>query len=187
LTLALPLLRIDVGQTLTRILVKSTKANNNFLFLKFLSSFIFRLVQLDSWVTREEFLETSTTLEQMDLDDEKEDSDSTKAAQTMDVMMCTMLELCSDKFRDGQTFETQRVLYQQVYSAFESLILPAFGIHHAHFLMFYVCSKKPTFHESFVERLWAVFQNPSSPLNIRKASADYLASFLGKASFVPIK
>ena len=132
-------------------------------------------------------METSTTLEQMDLDDEKEDSDSTKAAQTMDVMMFTMLELCSDKFRDGQTFETQRVLYQQVYSAFESLILPAFGIHHAHFLMFYVCSKKPTFHESFVERLWAVFQNPSSPLNIRKASADYLASFLGKASFVPIK
>ena len=140
----------------------------------------FRLVKLDSRVPREDLLKSFNQTIEMD-----EDSVIHQATQTLDSMMKVMLEMCQDKCRSQ--WELHRGFYYDMYSAFESLILPAVGIHHAHFLMFYVCSTKPALYEAFIERLWNMFQNPSSPLNIRKSSADYLASFLGKANFVPMK
>lgn len=114
-----------------------------------------------------------------------EDSVIHRATQILDDIMKVMFELCQNKCRGN--WETHRSFYYDLYSAFESLILPAVGIHHVHFLMFYVCSTKPALYETFIERLWNMFQNPSSPLNVRKSSADYLASFLGKATFIPMK
>lgn len=110
-----------------------------------------------------------------------------KASQTLDCMMSLMFEWCADQCGPGRDWERQRSFYQNLFSAFESMILPAADIHHAHFLLFYVCSIRPALYESFADRLWSLFQNPATPLNIRKSSADYLASFLGKATFVPIK
>lgn len=116
---------------------------------------------------------------------DEEDSVIKKASRTLDEIMKVMFVYCQNKCRSD--WDTHRSFYYDLYSAFESMILPAVGIHHAHFLIFYVCSTKPALYEAFIERLWNMFQNPSSPLNVRKSSADYLASFLGKATFVPMK
>lgn len=138
------------------------------------------MVKLDSRVPREDLLKSFSHGMEMD-----EDTVIYQATQTLDSLMQVMLEYCKEKCRSE--WDVHRSFYHDMYSAFESLILPAGGIHHAHFLMFYVCSTKPALYETFIERLWNMFQNPSSPLNIRKSSADYLASFLGKANFVPMK
>lgn len=141
-----------------------------------------RLVKLDSRVPREELLKSFN--HGMDMDEEN-DSVIHQATQTLDELMKVIFEACKTKCQGD--WETHRGFYYDMYASFESLILPAIGIHHAHFLMFYVCSTKPALYEAFIERLWNMFQNPASPLNIRKSSADYLASFLGKAAFVPMR
>ena len=137
-------------------------------------------MKLDSRVSREDLLKSFN--QDMEFD---EDSVIHQASQTLDEMMKVMFDLCQSKCRSD--WEVHRSFYYDMYSTFESLILPAVGIHHAHFLMYFVCSTKPALYEAFIERLWNMFQNPSSPLNVRKSSADYLASFLGKATFVPMK
>ena len=117
-------------------------------------------MKLDSRVSREDLLKSFN--QDMEFD---EDSVIHQASQTLDEMMKVMFDLCQSKCRSD--WEVHRSFYYDMYSTFESLILPAVGIHHAHFLMYFVCSTKP--------------------LNVRKSSADYLASFLGKATFVPMK
>ena len=141
--------------------------------------FFFRLANLDSFVPREVFLtgfggsEESTTggLRQM--------------AETLDALMGMMFQFCEKK--RGQGEDVQHTIYDQLFSTFESMILPAEGLHHAHFLIFYVCSSKSALCENFLDRLWAKVESPSTPLVLRKSSADYLASFLGKANFVSMK
>ena len=114
-----------------------------------------------------------------------EDTVMNQASQTLDEIMKVMFELCHRKCQSE--WDVHRSFYQDMYATFESLILPATGIHHVHYLMFYICSTKTALYEAFTERLWVIFQTPSSQLNIRKSCADYLASFLGRACFVPMK
>lgn len=137
-----------------------------------------RIIKLDSRVSREELFQKYH--QSMELDDV-----FNQAAQTLDHIMKVMFELCQRKCE--AKWDVYRNFYQDMYSTFESLILPASGIHHVHYLMFYICSKKAALYETFTERLWVIFLTPSSQLNIRKSCADYLASFLGRASFVPLK
>uniref|UniRef100_A0A0N8E1Q1 RNA polymerase I-specific transcription initiation factor RRN3 n=1 Tax=Daphnia magna TaxID=35525 RepID=A0A0N8E1Q1_9CRUS len=138
-----------------------------------------RMIKLDSRVPIEDLLKSFGLTINLD------NSVNNQAVQTLDEMMKVMFELCNAKCRSD--WDVHRSFYYDMYAAFESLILPAVGIHHVHYLMFYICSTKPILYETYIERLWTMFQNPSSPLNIRKSSADYLASFLGKAAFVPMK
>jgi RNA polymerase I-specific transcription initiation factor RRN3 len=108
-----------------------------------------------------------------------EDTVLNQASETLDEIMKVMFELCHRKCHSE--WIVHRNFYQDMYATFESLIL------HVHYLMFYICSTKTALYEAFTERLWVIFLTPSSQLNIRKSCADYLASFLGRASFVPMK
>lgn len=114
-----------------------------------------------------------------------EDSVTRQVTNTLDELMRVMFQYCQAKC--SENWEAHRSFYYDLYASFEALILPAVGIHHAHFLLFYITSTKSALYEDFIERLWNLFYNPATPLNIRKASADYLASYLGKANFIPIK
>lgn len=143
-----------------------------------------RLVKLDSSIPREELLKSLTNNAEddfMGLNDTK----LSPVAETLDGMMEVMFELCEARCK--LDWEIQRKFFFVMFSEFESVILPACGTHHTHYLMLYLCSTRPSLHEAFVERLLDIFQKPSSPLCVRKSAADYLASFLGKANFVPMK
>ena len=113
------------------------------------------------------------------------DTKLSPVAETLDGMMEVMFELCEARCK--LDWEIQRKFFFVMFSEFESVILPACGTHHTHYLMLYLCSTRPSLHEAFVERLLDIFQKPSSPLCVRKSAADYVASFLGKANFVPMK
>lgn len=141
---------------------------------------MYRIIKLDSRVSREDLLQKFN--QPMEFD---EDTVLNQASETLDEIMKVMFELCHRKCHSE--WIVHRNFYQDMYATFESLILPAAGIHHVHYLMFYICSTKTALYEAFTERLWVIFLTPSSQLNIRKSCADYLASFLGRASFVPMK
>lgn len=136
----------------------------------------FRLVKLDSSVPREELLKSVAN--------STEDSESkiSQFTETLDGLMEVMLKFCEAKC--NSKWETHRAFFYSMYSEFESVVLPACGTHHTHYLMLYVCSTKPILYQTFIERLWIIFEKPSSPIWYRKSAADYLASFLGKANFV---
>ena len=140
---------------------------------------LFRIVKLDSRVPREEL---RISCSQMVCDDPEILSQD---AKTLDALMSIMFEYCVVKCK--AEWVDHRAFYHDMLSSFEETIMSASGIHHAHFLMFYVCSTKPALYEAFIDRLWTSFQNPSTPINVRKTASDYLASFLGKANFVPMK
>jgi RNA polymerase I-specific transcription initiation factor RRN3 len=148
-------------------------------FNQLIEKLLYRIIKLDSRVSREDLLQKYQC--SMVFDDEV----LNQAAQTLDEIMKVMFELCQRKCQDP--WDVHRNFYQDMYSSFESLVLPASGIHHVHYLMFYICSTKPALYETFTERLCVIFLTPSSQLNIRKSCADYLASFLGRASFVPLQ
>jgi RNA polymerase I-specific transcription initiation factor RRN3 len=138
-----------------------------------------RLIKLDGKAPREDLLKVAYTKE--------DDKASVVAcsAKILDELMSVVLDHCVKKCTS--TWTIHRNFFNDLYSSFLSLILPTMGVHHTHFLMLYVCSTKPALYEAFIERLWTLFQTPSSPLPLRKSAADYLASFLGKAKFVPMK
>lgn len=135
-----------------------------------------RLVKLDSSVPREDLLKSVTN--------PAEDGGMkiSQFSETLDGLMEVMFKLCETKC--SSKWETQRAFFFSMYNEFESVVLPACGTHHTHYLMLYICSTKPILYQTFIERLWNIFEKPSSPIWYRKSAADYLASFLGKANFV---
>lgn len=140
----------------------------------------YRLVKLDSRVPREELLKIHN--QSMEIE---ENSITHQVTNTLDELMKVMFEYSNRKC--SESWDIHRSFYYDLYASFEALILPAVGIHHTHFLIFFVTSTKPSLCEDFIERLWSLFHNPATPLNIRKSAADYLASYIGKANFVPIR
>ena len=132
---------------------------------------------MDSSVPREELLKSITSPTETDCE-----MKLSPFTETLDGIMEVMFKLCSVKC--SSKWEIHRAFFYSVYSEFESVVLPACGTHHTHYLMLYVCSTKPILYQTFIERLWSIFEKPSSPIWYRKSAADYLASFLGKANFV---
>jgi len=144
--------------------------------------FLYRIVKLDSRVPREELLRISSAENEMDCD---ETESLSQDAKTLDALMSIMFDYCVIKCKSD--WSSHQTFYRDMLSSFEEIIVPASGIHHAHFLMFYVCSTKPALYEAFIDRLWNLFETPSTQFNVRKTSVDYIASFLGKANFIPMK
>ena len=146
-----------------------------------------RMIKLDSRAPREELLKLASKAEagEEEMEDGGAVSVTSLSAKILDRLMALLFEYSAKRCQSEWT--EQRTFFNELYASFVSLVLPTMGVHHTHFLMLYVCSTKPTLTDCFVERLWTLFQTPSTSITLRKSAADYLASFLGKAKFVPMK
>lgn len=112
-------------------------------------------------------------------------------ANTLDVVLVHLFKylrsVCHDlndvtKYNASST----RCLYQDLRTVFESLILPTHDIHHAQFIMFYVCSFNVSIAEAFLNFLWSKVSSPSEAPITRQTAVLYITSLLARATYIPM-
>ncbi|XP_046628469.1 RNA polymerase I-specific transcription initiation factor RRN3 [Neodiprion virginianus] len=84
-------------------------------------------------------------------------------------------------------WESLKSLYHDVLKMFEQIILPTHASQHVQFIMFYICSFKPTVSEAFVNWLWQKVSDPNVAPVIRQSSVSYIASLLARATFIQLE
>lgn len=132
------------------------------------------------------------------LDDSQVENESKKAdpfkKQPEDAQM---LDLCMEQVfsyiynychSEGQLqFDSLRNLYHELLYTFEDKILSTYASHHVQFIMFYLCSFKPTVSEAFVKWLWQKVSNPNVAPVLRQSAVSYIASLLARATFIKLE
>uniref|UniRef100_A0A1Y1MD29 RNA polymerase I-specific transcription initiation factor RRN3 n=2 Tax=Photinus pyralis TaxID=7054 RepID=A0A1Y1MD29_PHOPY len=109
-------------------------------------------------------------------------------AHTLDICLykifnqIMMISHESGEFNWDQT----KSLYQDLLVVFDKVVLPTYNIHHVPFVMFFLCSLKPTIAEAFLNFLWRKVCNPNVPSIHRHSAVSYMASLVARASFVPL-
>ncbi|KAK4875405.1 hypothetical protein RN001_011827 [Aquatica leii] len=83
-------------------------------------------------------------------------------------------------------WEKAKKLYQDVLVVFDKVLLPTYNIHHVPFVMFFLCSLKPTITEAFLNFLWRKVSNPNVASIHRHTAVSYIASLIARGSFVPL-
>lgn len=109
-------------------------------------------------------------------------------AHTLDVCMEQVLAYIYNccHVQGTLNLEALKSLYHDLLKIFEHIIMPTHASHHVQFIMFYICSFKPTLCEAFVNWLWRKVSNPNVAPVIRQSSVSYIASLLARATFVQL-
>ncbi|CAI5474700.1 unnamed protein product [Closterium sp. Yama58-4] len=78
-------------------------------------------------------------------------------------------------------------VYEALLRSFDSTILDTYKSKFTQFLLFFACSLNPaSLAAAFASHLTDILTSPSRSLNSRMSAAAYLASFLARASFIPL-
>ncbi|XP_068100881.1 RNA polymerase I-specific transcription initiation factor RRN3 [Hyperolius riggenbachi] len=110
------------------------------------------------------------------------------AAERLDTALSVVFAYIRDMcFLNGSLdLNKTKDLYKDLLAVFDKLILPTHASCHVQFIMFYICSFKLGFAESFLEHLWKKLQNPNNAPIIRQTAASYIGSLLARAKFIPV-
>ncbi|KAL1450510.1 hypothetical protein WDU94_002866, partial [Cyamophila willieti] len=84
-------------------------------------------------------------------------------------------------------WDRTRVLFNELLSLFESIILPTHGLTHVPFLIFYFCSFRLNVAENFVEFLWKKITNRKIYNIFRQSCCLYVSSLLIHGHFIPVR
>jgi len=111
--------------------------------------------------------------------------------QALDICLLKLFKFLDDKFRpfngiDGQRPANRR-FFKTFMQIFDEVLLPSHNPHHVQFVVFYVCSTRLVYSEAFLSSLWLKVQNPKESSIIRHVAVSYIASFLARAKFVPLR
>lgn len=108
-------------------------------------------------------------------------------ARSLDVCMEHMFSFIHDSCHvDGElNSELYKNIYKDLIYIFDQLILRS-KAHHVQFLIFYLCSLKPGVADVFIEFLWKKVIHPNLPNTFKESAVSYIASFLARATFVPL-
>lgn len=77
--------------------------------------------------------------------------------------------------------------FDSMFSAFESEILPSFGVNHVQFVFFYLVSEQPSYVQKLLEFLWKRVLNVNTPAVYRVQCMAYIAGILSRANYVSVK
>lgn len=111
-------------------------------------------------------------------------------ANTLDLIMERMFQYMHTECHEPKdptqlNWDRTKLLYHDMLTVFDKLILPTFACQHVQFLMFYLCSFKSTLVESFLTFLWQKVSSPNVAPIIRQTSILYITSLLARATFIP--
>ncbi|XP_017085375.2 RNA polymerase I-specific transcription initiation factor RRN3, partial [Drosophila eugracilis] len=111
--------------------------------------------------------------------------------ETLDICLSIVYKFIDGKCRinqhssNHQRWAANRIFKMLLY-IFDEVILPCHNTHHVQFVLFYVTSIRLAYSEDFLDLLWQKVQNPNASAIIRQAAVGYLASFLSRASVLPL-
>ncbi|CAG9773105.1 unnamed protein product [Ceutorhynchus assimilis] len=113
----------------------------------------------------------------------------TSLGHTLDICMDLMLNYiigeCNNE--NGELdWEKTKILYHNLITIFDKVILPTYSSHHVQFVMFALCALKSTVTEAFLNYLWKKVSNPNIAIVLRQAAVTYIASLVARGSFVPL-
>ncbi|XP_055636384.1 RNA polymerase I-specific transcription initiation factor RRN3 [Toxorhynchites rutilus septentrionalis] len=106
-------------------------------------------------------------------------------AETLDCCMEMMFEYISKHLSTDSSNAADR-MFRLLLNLFDKQILPTHNTHHVQFLLFYLCSFKPSYVEYFVMYLWKQVGNPNVSTPMRQAAVGYIASILARGKFVQL-
>ncbi|KAI4504023.1 hypothetical protein M0802_000494 [Mischocyttarus mexicanus] len=160
-----------------------------------LTLIINRLVMLDVNIPQSDVNDEDSAMESNDeiLDIDENTNNENKnikplhpLSHTLDVCMEQILKFIHDTcfVKDKLNMEAFKKLYFDYLKIFEAAILPTYECRYVQFIIFYICSFKAAIVEAFLDWLWKKTTNPNIPTILRHASASYIASLVGAASFV---
>lgn len=149
---------------------------------------ISKSLKLDTHCSRES-IKKSMANEENEVFEMETDSPIKKEGfvEKLDIVMETLLlfihDICYSK--NELSSHADEVLNELI-AIFDKVILPIHDSSHIQFLLFYICSFKKSFFETFITHLWKKVQNPSAPVILRQTSLSYIASFLARAKYLPL-
>lgn len=89
---------------------------------------------------------------------------------------------------DGELdWEKTKNAFFEMMTVFDQVILPTHDTHHVQFIMFLLCSFKPTLTDYFLTFLWKKVCNPNVAPIFRQSAVNYIASFVARANFVQLQ
>lgn len=104
-------------------------------------------------------------------------------ADKMDVLMGMALEHLQTCVQNGHG----DLVFETLMRSFQTTILDTYKSKFTQFLIFYLCSFAPaTCGNAFAALLCDIFESKSRPPNTRMSAAAYLASYLSRASYLPL-
>ncbi|XP_043949730.1 RNA polymerase I-specific transcription initiation factor RRN3 isoform X2 [Drosophila biarmipes] len=112
--------------------------------------------------------------------------------KTLDISLLMLYRFFDSKCRihqnsnDQQRWTANR-LFKMLLHIFDEVLLPSHNTHHVQFVLFYVTSIRFAYSESFLDLLWKKVQNPNISAIIRHTAVGYMASFLSRARFLPLR
>lgn len=131
------------------------------------------------------------------LDDALGENNSKQESHKMQHPDAEMLDLCMEQVfsyiynychNEGQLqIDPLRNLYHELLYTFEDKILSTYASHHVQFIMFYLCSFKPSVADAFVRWLWQKVSNPNVAPVLRQSAVSYIASLLARATFIKVE
>ncbi|CAI7927570.1 unnamed protein product, partial [Closterium sp. NIES-54] len=112
------------------------------------------------------------------------------AAAAVDEMaekMDALMDLTFQHIRARSHAHQLPQVYEALIRSFDSTILDTYKSKFTQFLLFFACSLNPaSLAAAFASHLTDILTSPSRSLNSRMSAAAYLASFLARASFIPL-
>lgn len=104
-------------------------------------------------------------------------------ADKMDLIMDMTLDHLQTCVRNGHG----DLIFETLMRCFQTTILDTYKSKFTQFLIFYLCSLAPaTCGNTFANLLCDIFESKSRPPNTRMSAAAYLASYLARASYLPL-
>jgi hypothetical protein len=92
-----------------------------------------------------------------------------------------------EESRDRDEESNCRSLFNSLLNAFQSEILPTFGLNNIQFLYFYILSLQPSFVTTFLDFLWKKGSSTNTPPVIRVQAMSFISGILARGSFISIK
>ncbi|XP_078483154.1 RNA polymerase I-specific transcription initiation factor RRN3 [Ciona intestinalis] len=159
------------------------------------------LIDLDA-VTHRHEIEMMESIEEIDeeeeislfqMDEEMQDNEAEirmkhPLANKLDCAMHILFEYFYQvSYREGELqLQETRKLFREIVHIFDTAIMPVHQLIHVQFVVFYICSLKQSFVESFIEHCWQKVVNPNMPTIVRQTYICYIASLLARATFIPL-
>lgn len=166
--------------------------------LKFLEIILSKLLRLDVHASRQDILreEKSTienelvfSLEQLDTNDHHQHTMKHDLADKLDCLMCVMFEYINSTCVENGTvnYEQSKVLFRDLLTIFNKILLPTHDSSHVQFLLFHICSFHTDFSDEFMNNCWKTFISLSVSMTFRQASICYLCSLIARAKYINIR
>jgi len=139
-----------------------------------------RIIKLDAHLSRETVDEYLTAVEE-GLEIEESEQNMVTA---LDLMIRAIIAFIDENTKTDDIYDEvkARPIVANLFSVFETHMLPAYKIVHTPFIYFHLVSQSPAVLNKFLLSLWKTFSNPNSPSILRQSAVSYISSLLSRLS-----